>query len=379
MISNIQALRAFAAAAVVFYHTDFHFNGDTHTEFQGVAIFFVISGFIMTYITRSKSDGFIWDRITRIVPLYWVMTVALVVIGWSVSALALTVRNLTGTDEVHYCVLCHVPAWFDSSNLTMLAKSLFFVPYAGPSAIVQPLLAVGWTLNLEMFFYIVFAISLAISVIYAPFLVCGVLLGIKLAAYLFWPAGAAPLLVEFYAQPYTTYFILGIACYYAWQQFSRLKLSPRGELAAAGTISIILLCFFVFETGFIFKSDTSPMVNSGLLLALPPLVVLSALVGHSIGLTVTSSLVIALGNASYALYLLHTIVIEFLRLFWRRYPAFDPKFSVIAMAVILIGCIGISLIVYRFVEVPMIAAIRNSRRLSPARRRRSADGSAVGG
>src|SRR5262249_55243676 len=161
-------------------------------------------------------------------------------------------------------------------------------------------------------------IALAISVRYAPFLVCAVLLGIKLAAYLIWPAESAPLLVAFYVQPYTTYFVLGVACYYVWQRFPELKLWPRDQLAVAGVVSIVFLCFFLFEAGFIFSSDASPAVKSGLLLALPPLVVLSALVTHSIGLSVTAKIVIALGNASYALYLLHTIVIEFLRLTWHR-------------------------------------------------------------
>ena len=47
------------------------------------------------------------------------------------------------------------------------------------------------------------------------------------------------------------------------------------------------------------------------------------------------------------------------------------------MAVIVIGCAGLSLVVYRFVEAPMIAAIRKSKRLSFAGRRRPSDGSAV--
>jgi len=58
MIKNIQILRAFAALAVVFYHTDFLLWGGLHTEFQGVAVFFVISGFIIPRVAQRELFSF---------------------------------------------------------------------------------------------------------------------------------------------------------------------------------------------------------------------------------------------------------------------------------------------------------------------------------
>jgi exopolysaccharide production protein ExoZ len=55
MIANIQALRAFASIAVMFYHMNYRWMKDLHTDFQGVAVFFVISGFIMAYITLKDN------------------------------------------------------------------------------------------------------------------------------------------------------------------------------------------------------------------------------------------------------------------------------------------------------------------------------------
>jgi peptidoglycan/LPS O-acetylase OafA/YrhL len=74
MILNIQLLRGLAALAVVFYHTAFILYGNVHTDFQGVCIFFVISGFIMTYIIHTRPEHFLLRRVVRIVPLYWIIT-----------------------------------------------------------------------------------------------------------------------------------------------------------------------------------------------------------------------------------------------------------------------------------------------------------------
>ena len=40
----------------------------------GVDIFFVISGFIMMYVTENNHKHFLLKRIIRIVPLYWIIT-----------------------------------------------------------------------------------------------------------------------------------------------------------------------------------------------------------------------------------------------------------------------------------------------------------------
>lgn len=89
MISNIQILRAIAAILVVAFHavptaksyqlsTDFFYKIDVWGS-AGVDIFFVISGFIMIYIQNKKNKTpaeFMKDRIERIAPLYWFLTLS---------------------------------------------------------------------------------------------------------------------------------------------------------------------------------------------------------------------------------------------------------------------------------------------------------------
>jgi hypothetical protein len=75
MITNLQLLRGLAALGVVVYHTNIRING-VHSDLMGVSIFFVISGFIMVHITRDNADDFLAKRLIRIVPLYWILTIA---------------------------------------------------------------------------------------------------------------------------------------------------------------------------------------------------------------------------------------------------------------------------------------------------------------
>jgi exopolysaccharide production protein ExoZ len=78
-IRNVQALRAIAAILVVFVHLDKLLAGIGASTFGagGVDIFFVISGFIMVYTTMGRQPSplsFMANRIARIVPIYWAIT-----------------------------------------------------------------------------------------------------------------------------------------------------------------------------------------------------------------------------------------------------------------------------------------------------------------
>lgn len=90
-IVSIQYLRAIAALSVVFYHavqqlpavaalsTSLFPDLKEPIGIFGVDIFFVISGFVMTYTTAVHGYGmrqFLARRLVRIVPLYWSVTIA---------------------------------------------------------------------------------------------------------------------------------------------------------------------------------------------------------------------------------------------------------------------------------------------------------------
>jgi exopolysaccharide production protein ExoZ len=139
VIRNVQVLRAVAALLVVFIHLDTLLASLGLPVFGGggVDVFFVISGFIMVYTTSLRDTGpwsFFADRIARIVPLYWSLTLALIVLNFVAPAL-----------------LHSQATWRE------LIESLVFVPFEKPNGLIAPVLYVGWTLNYEMFFYLLFA------------------------------------------------------------------------------------------------------------------------------------------------------------------------------------------------------------------------------
>lgn len=152
MLSNIQILRAFAAINVAVFHiigASLHYNiPSTMFMFMkdwgqnGVDIFFVISGFIMVYIQEKKHRKFlpfIKDRVERIVPIYWFLTI------------------------FFYGLYLFVPGAFMGTKLTLiefLTSLLFISNWFGFS---YPVVMVGWTLELEMLFYIIFAFCLLIK------------------------------------------------------------------------------------------------------------------------------------------------------------------------------------------------------------------------
>jgi exopolysaccharide production protein ExoZ len=144
-LPGIQILRGLAALLVLIHHvleeSQPLFGGHIPSPLvllgaSGVDIFFVISGFIMYYTNRhrfGRKDApvdFLGRRIIRIVPLYWLCTIAVVLL--QIGGLYAH-KKITGTT---------------------LGLSLLFLPNAN---IVH---GVGWTLNYEMYFYAILAIWL---------------------------------------------------------------------------------------------------------------------------------------------------------------------------------------------------------------------------
>ena len=140
---SIQYLRGLAALMVVLFHACVSqramFNPlEGFVAFsRGVDIFFVISGFIMYSAARDEPPLiFVRRRIVRVVPLYWLATMAAILKTW----------HFRGT----------TPPPAD------VVRSLLFIPFDNPThgGKPWPVLVQGWTLNYEMIFYLLFALAL---------------------------------------------------------------------------------------------------------------------------------------------------------------------------------------------------------------------------
>jgi hypothetical protein len=159
---------------------------------SGVPIFFAISGFIMV-VTSANAFGstqsaldFMRRRIIRIVPLYWLVT------------------------TVGLAALLVMPAQMKvlPNDYGYIISSYLFWPAMRLTGDVRPLATPGWTLNLEMFFYVVFAIALLFPRRFGlPFLFSS--LGLLVCARV---SGLLPgVALNFWGDPIVLGFLLGAA------------------------------------------------------------------------------------------------------------------------------------------------------------------------
>jgi exopolysaccharide production protein ExoZ len=272
---GIQYLRAFAALAVVLFHAAERSGYAFAIGAAGVDIFFVISGFIMWVIVerRPVSPGrFLLDRIRRIVPVYWLATALMVAGGF-----AGLFPNLVLTAG-------HVLA------------SFFFVPLPSPSSGgLWPVLVQGWTLNYEMFFYVVFAACLALP---RRFLLPAmVLVFVGLVVIGFAVESSNPLFVT-YTRPIILEFVAGMLIGRLWlagwvPNVWASAVLIVGALASFALIGILRLPFDEWTCG--------PLACA---------LVFGTAALETRGRVPRLKLPAVLGDASYSIYLWHTFAIS---------------------------------------------------------------------
>jgi len=347
MIHNIQVLRGVAALAVVYYHTGFMLYKNVHTDFQGVSIFFVISGFIMTYITQDADNKFLIRRIIRIVPLYWIITaVAFLCFSILFPTMGHFLHNRDSLSEAGFINLLVDNAGAFSSHILVLLKSFFFIPYKNEAGNLHPYLEVGWTLNLEMLFYLIIGVMLLFKTKRATILACFVLIGIKVLDFSLTDSSKV---LDFYSHGYTTFFILGVFSYYAWLILGRIHFL-RKKLVLFPIGFVVLCAYFAINTFGCHRYYSSYII--------PFSVILMALLLHSSGLRYAWKPSIILGDASYALYLTHTVWIGIQQpLSIKMIPILKTD-TIIGMFVALIMSCIIAIFVHYKIEKPTIRMLQ---------------------
>ena len=331
-LASVQALRAVAALAVVFYHVESGINGwfapahrlpSGEIGAAGVDLFFLVSGFIMVVTSTTISPRtFLVRRIVRIVPLYW-LSLAIFL------AAAFVVPQREGQDR----------------SLAAIVTSFLFIPYARPDGTLQPLNPVGWTLNYEMMFYLVFALGLAVSRRHVAAIASAGILGVVAAGMLLRPEADA---LRFWSSPLVVEFVLGMGIGRLFLSGVSIGRGPSLLLAASGLAIFALLAGQPAPEGWwrpLLWGGPSCLVLAGAVLG-PPWPVPAWL--------------IRLGDASYAIYLLHLPV---LLVFKQLGPRLPLDWSALAMpwlaaAGIVAAAVAVSLATYLAFERPMTAFLR---------------------
>jgi exopolysaccharide production protein ExoZ len=331
---SIQHLRAVAALSVLVFHVLLIWLPQYRAHYVvlsgGVDIFFVISGFVMWGVTAGREGGswsFFSKRLKRIVPLYWILTTVTLAMMLARGFHRWTVRF----DVVH------------------VVTSYLFIPWRvkGEGNWV-PLLLPGWTLNLEMMFYLIFALILFAPMRFRLPAVMGALVGLVVLGFI--PhAGTSQL--DFYTNPIILEFAMGV-CLGAAVTAQRRAPAPIAAAAVFAGFGLFIATALTASVG-----DRGLMFGDRVLMwGIPAALLVSGCVflEREIGPWL-APLPLLLGDASYSIYLVHWITLSAAFGAWGKVHALhNPAGMAVTMIGAALASVGAGVLVYWFVERPII-------------------------
>jgi peptidoglycan/LPS O-acetylase OafA/YrhL len=202
-----------------------------------------------------------------------------------------------------------------------IASSYLFWPEARVNGLMRPIATPGWTLNLEMMFYAVFAVALLLprrlGLGFALLLLGG--MAAAHVAGVFAPGGALPSpVLNFWSDPIITGFMLGMGVGILFVHGCRQSFWTMLVLAIVGMVWLLN----VPSRPDLPEDDLWVRLSS----AIPATIVLAALAfGPQLGLHLRWKWLFAplllIGDASYSLYLTHEFLLRPLRVVWQKFTA----------------------------------------------------------
>jgi exopolysaccharide production protein ExoZ len=289
---TVQALRALAAGAVVAHHVLFMLTHNAGYSVSasslgasGVDLFFVISGFIMVYTSYgafqqpAASLSFVRRRAIRVAPIYWLYTTLVV------------------------CLLAFAPGLFSETQFDWghVISSYLFLLSENTVGRIGTVMQTGWTLCFEVYFYAVFAILLTLprraflSTAGALFS-AGILIGLVTEPAPWATVATNPIVLEFYFGAVVAFLFL-----------NGLILTRPLALAAIILGLAVVVMTKDADIGIWTRAVCWGLPASALLLGAVSL--------EHRGMEVRRPLV-ALGDSSYSLYLVHPFVVPAVGKLW---------------------------------------------------------------
>lgn len=336
----LQVLRGVASLIVVFYHATVNYREKINESFlfgyfsfgnRGVDLFFVISGFIITYTSYnslgqpSKLWTFIKRRFVRIFPVYWIV----------ITGFLLLQITLPSFYNSHYDL--------NASNLT--STYLLFFEH-------NMINGVSWTLTFELFFYLLFAFAFLFpskkwifffSIFYSLMLIAFLIFGYQFPIANQWTALIfSPLNLEFFFGVLSVFFI------------NKINTNTGKWVLVVGLLFFLTSAVFTNMGIKLLNND----YNKVILFGIPSAMILSGLVKLELNREFKPyRFLVQLGEASYSLYLLHLpILAAGLVIFQKLSIENNILLHILLLGWIFVICI-ISLLFFKKIEKPLIGKL----------------------
>lgn len=342
-LDALTSLRFFAAAVVVIGHAHPLFGSfgiaDKYSLSQGVSFFFILSGFILAYNYKSIPDFksakvFLINRFARIWPLHIVTMII-----WIVLITPTMSQEFANTNSgIHKLILN-----------TFLIQSWSFT--------AQNILSfngVSWSISTEAFFYVTLCFILMNKKLNLPFAIF--IFSIIAYSFIYISTKAEisdndggkgiTMFGTLYANPLVRIieFLFGVVCFHVFSALKgRMTNTPPLVWLAAEVLILALIIHLLREV-----SEPTTIYNhfgaglsyyvykEGIWMFWGALIVIFAMSDGHISRLLSYKPIVFLGEASFALYLCHAIVIN---LFYKYsvYVKAMGHFDVIAFWVIILG------------------------------------------
>jgi peptidoglycan/LPS O-acetylase OafA/YrhL len=373
---TMECMRGFSALWVFMYHIADIFKASSSVlyiiaqyGYQGVAIFFVISGYCIyaaaenALIKRQHPNMFLTRRLVRVMPPFWASIIFLVGLPFFLEALSSFKSGIYISPSPRWLQFNSVE-WFEVATLARV----FFSKDGNLQSAFSPINAVYWSLAIELQLYFVMYVTLFFKLNQRKILLAIFFVGIFISTlpiiktsglfFSYWPA-----------------FFFGIALRWAHQHritpLAVFKHHQEWVSVAAATFLLSIVLIFIFSDLRIVTVYTELIPNFNFVVAAGIAATLLWLFGgveharllrringtKKFGLLAVVLLPLCwIGQSSYSLYLLHGQLYHFPEMFVRQ--VISPRTSLYPILIMSItACL--CFIYYKFVEVPFQSLARN--------------------
>lgn len=302
-----------------------------HGGAGGVDLFFVISGFIIAYVASAGQSQFLTRRLIRIVPTYWVSTL------------------------VVFALVLAMPSMFHrtSADVGLLIRSLLFVPDSSSmqdDGFLYPTLIAGWTLNYEMYFYVIFAIALVMSRRRPTLIAIAMLLGILAVVQL--TGLAHEPVARFYGYSIVVEFVFGMLAFHL-VRYAEWRTRRAYKYLCLGGVVVGFVLLLVAEQRF-------GKAHRWLVSGVPAFVVVcsAVMLERIYDVRIRNKFIVLIGDASYALYLTHAYVVNgSKRIVIGPQQLSQPLGYVVGIG-LLAASVAVAIAVFRYFERPLLASLK---------------------